>query len=274
MPKSVCNGRSQAHSDEIGIWRLGSQFHTGAFATLWHAQPVDAKSNSRFDYILRLSVTGQNAPESLAQIRRFCEAAAATSHPNIVPVLDAGRFGQQAYLVMPRLDGVTMMAPLTGNGEVPLPIVLWWVRQLAQGLDALNQAGWVHHDVKPENVIIAENGHASLVDLGFAIRSGTAPAGVVQGSKDYLAPELMSGSVPVQPSADIFSLGRLLWKFVLRVNVESDRWLAPVVEVLEQMIDDDPRLRPSAEEVAKHMLRLEIETLGGHIRPQARCRVA
>ncbi len=256
----------------LGIWRLGQCLHQSDVAELCLAQPADAVGNPRFDYVLKRAVAADHDLESRRQIQQFHDAANSTNHPNLVAVLDASVIGSAAYVVMPRLDGATMAAHLESAHPVALPVALWWTRQIAQGLSALHAAGWVHQDVKPENVIISTSGHATLVDLGFAAKLGEIPQQTFRGTTHFAAPESLIAQEPIHPAVDIFSLGRVLWSWTTRVQTVSDQLLAPVAELVEQMVADEPQQRPTAESVSRQLLRLEIESLGCHIGPQTALR--
>lgn len=258
----------------LGIWRIGSLLHESGTAELSLAQPADSAGSPRWDYTLKRARGGESDLEGRRQIGRFIAAATSIAHPNLIAVLDASTTAASPYLVMPRLEGQTMQWHLESDTATPLPVALWLVRQIAQALDALHSAGWVHGDVKPENTIVGSRGHVTLVDLGFASRVHTLPNHQYRGTPDYSAPESMSGELATMPSMDIFSLGRILWQWMIRTEQVSQSLLEPVADLVEAMVSSDPSQRPGAGEVAKQLLRLEIETLGRHIGPSPDRRAA
>jgi serine/threonine protein kinase len=156
---------------------------------------------------------------------------------------------------------------LTSSPAKKLPVALWLIRQTAQALSVLHESGWIHGDVKPENVMVGPRGHATLVDLGFATRIHSVRNRLFRGTPDYASPELMSGQHAALPAMDIFSLGRMLWQWMARIEPVSQVVLEPVADLVETMIAEDPNDRPAANEVVKELLQLEIETLGRHIGP-------
>jgi serine/threonine protein kinase len=251
----------------LGIWRIGQTLHESRFATLSLAQPADAICSPRWDYVIKRAVTGEHELEGRRQITQFIAAASCAAHPNLVAILDASATAASPYLVMPRLEGLTMQSHLGSDVLLPLPVALWWVRQVAQALNALHTAGWVHGDVKPENAIVGGQGHVTLVDLGFACRVHTVANHQFRGTPDYSAPESLSGEIAAMTAMDIFSLGRVLWQWMTRIEQVSRNMLEPVAELVEGMVAVNPADRPKAEAVAKQLLRLEIETLGRHIGP-------
>lgn len=251
----------------VGIWRLGETLHRTDSAELSLAQPADAVGSPRWDYVVKRTVGTSPDVESRQQILRFVAAAAGIVHPNLVPVLDASTTASAPYLVMPRLEGVTMSVHLQSETLKPLPVALWLVRQIAQALDALHQGGWIHGDVKPENVMVGASGHVTLVDLGFATRVHTVAKHHYRGTPAYSAPEALSGEMAAIPAMDVFSLGRMLWQWMTRTLPVTQTMLEPVAELVEKMVSPDPDQRPSADAISKQLLRLEIETLGRHIGP-------
>lgn len=230
------------------------------------AQPADASGSPRWDYVLKRAIGAERNLESRRQIERFALAASATAHPNLIAVLDAST-AASPYIVMPRLEGSTLNVALNGVGSAALPVVLWWIRQVAQSLAALHAAGWVHQDLKPENVIIGSRGHATLIDLGFAARAGESVEPAFRGTPKYAAPEAIAVQGFVQTASDIFSLGRLLWFSITQVRSANDRMLEPVAELIERLVAEDPKQRPDANWICRQLLRLEIESLGRHIGP-------
>jgi len=253
----------------MGIWRLGQQIGGGAHSVLSAAQPADSIGNTRWDYAVRSIPQTADHGEAIAQLRRFVTAAAVVRHPHLIAVLDSSLDGAEPFLVMPRLADRSLADVLASVAIQPLPVVLWLARQTAEASSALHHSGFVHGDIKPENVLLSPRGHATLIDLGFARRSGELPDGVFRGSPDFAAPELIDGAAAASPAADCFALGRLLWRLLAvtdRIATTAAGFDA-VADLIAELVDADPQRRPTAATVASRLIRLEIETLGCHIRP-------
>lgn len=255
----------------LGIWRLGDPIHHGPQSRLWAAQPSDSIGSPRWDYVIR-TVPGDsrgNRGESVAQLRRFVAAASVARHPHLVAVLDSALDSAEPYLVMPRLSDRSLADCLQSGSAQPLPVVLWLVRQTAEAAAALHQSGFIHGDIKPENVLISSRGHATLVDLGFARPIGQPGDGVFRGSIAYAAPECVDGKTPATATSDSFSLGRLLWQLLSLTgkNATTAAGIDAVADLIAELVDPVASKRPSAEQLAGRLVRLEIETLGCHIRP-------
>lgn len=256
-------GDSSGSPDQIGIWRLGSEIHRSSEFRVFRSQPVDAAGSPRWDYVVK-TASNEQARHGVCQ---SISVGASVQHPNLVPVLDGDACNEVAYLVMPLIPGQTMRATLDAVVSKPLPVALWLVRQLCQALDSLHHAGWTHRDVKPENIVVGQNGHVTLVDLAFC-HHGTASAdSPFRGTPRYAAPELFANASASSSASDIFAAGKILWEWLVKVDTENDLLLRPVCELVERMVDEVPQRRPSASEVTQTLLRLEIDTLGRHIGP-------
>ena len=149
--------------------------------------------------------------------RRFvheARAAGEVRHKHLVPIMDAGEAEGRPYLAVALVRGQTLEARLASDGRMTLEDVVRVVAHVASGLDALHAGGIVHRDVKPSNVIIDETGSANLTDFGLAKGRAytvlTKP-GMVMGTLDYVAPELLRGSEATAAS-DIYALGCLAYE--------------------------------------------------------------
>lgn len=251
----------------LGIWRLGPTVHRSKMAELSIAQPADAAGSPRWDYVVKRAIGDEGDCEPRHQINRFTAAATAASHPNLIAVLDGSVSGPSPHVVMPRVEGATMQRHLDHHDAQPLPVALWMVRQVAQGLEALHSTGWIHGDVKPANVMVGSRGHVTLIDLGFAAQIHSPLGALFRGTPAYAAPELIEGNTAALPAMDIFALGRLLWQSLTRIEPASEQQLEAVAELVEAMVAEKPSERPEAGSVKRRLLQLEIESLGCHLGP-------
>ncbi|WP_182869045.1 protein kinase domain-containing protein [Rhodopirellula sp. JC639] len=256
--------------EQLGIWRLGSNVREGASFCVCFAQPVDAVGSPRWDYAMKVATS----PDGRTGIASSIAAGAVIRHPNVVPVLDGNASGEWPYVAMPLLDGRTMKWHLASGPRKPLPVALWLIRQICQGLAAMHAAGWTHGDVKPDNVIVGSNGHVTLIDLAFAHQGTMDPSAPFRGTRKYAAPELLVNASAGTPASDLFAAGRMLWEWLARVETSNEQVLSPVCELVECMVDEAPENRPSADEVTATLLRMEIDTLGEHIVPTVQRRAA
>jgi serine/threonine-protein kinase len=152
--------------------------------------------------------------------RRFlveARAAGHLTHPHIVTLFDVGETPDgQPYLAMERLPGDTLASRVAREGLPPMPVVLELAMQMASALDYAHAHGVVHHDIKPENIMLADGWRqAKIADFGIAERRGSRPVdgnprGEVGGTPAYMAPEHLRGE-PTDARSDLFSLGVVLY---------------------------------------------------------------
>ncbi|MBL8606605.1 MAG: serine/threonine protein kinase, partial [Myxococcales bacterium] len=171
-------------------------------------------------------MTPDEAAEYRARFFREARAAANLRHPNIVAIYDVGEEAGTPFLVMELLRGRTLRASIAG--DTPIEQRLRWLVDVAEALAAAHAAGLVHRDVKPDNVLVGEDGVARVLDFGLAKRPADpelgaastpddAPtsfqtrSGVVLGTPRYMAPEQMVGAL-VDGRADQFSWGRMAYE--------------------------------------------------------------
>jgi len=160
---------------------------------------------------------------------REAKAAAAVSHPNIAAIYDVGEADGVVYLAMELVEGRTLRK-LAGDRQVAVPETLRIAAQIAEGLGRAHREGIVHRDVKPENVIVDDSGHAKILDFGLAKLRGAREAeqadlaeketmavltqeGQTVGTVPYMSPEQARGK-PTDGRSDLFSLGIVIYELV------------------------------------------------------------
>ncbi len=162
----------------------------------------------------------QAAAADPAYRRRFvieARAAGHLSHPHIVTIFDAGETADgRSYIAMERLSGETLASRVAREGFPPLPVIMALIGQVADALDYAHAQGVVHHDIKPENIMVSEDWHhAKINDFGIAERRNTRDDGgnlrtEVGGTPAYMAPEHLRGE-STDARSDLFSLGVMLY---------------------------------------------------------------
>ncbi len=194
-------------------YRLTRRLGEGSFAETFLAT----------DTLLQRQVAVKILREQYARDPRFAahfaneaQAAAAVSHPNVVEVYDSGREGETLFIVMEWVDGSNLKQMIREQAPLPVPEAIRLLLELLQGLAVIHQAGIVHRDVKPQNVLMTRHGSAKLTDFGIArgaVASGLTETGVVVGTAAYMAPEQASGK-PVGPGVDLYAAGVILFELV------------------------------------------------------------
>lgn len=152
---------------------------------------------------------------------REAEAVARLRHPSIVQIYDFGEVDGRPYFTMEYISGGSLAEKLGGVVQ-PARESAQMVAALAQAVHAAHQGGIIHRDVKPANVMLAENGAPKIGDFGLARRldgdTGLTHTGARMGTPSYMAPEQMSGDpAAVSPAIDIFALGALLYEMLTGV---------------------------------------------------------
>ncbi|MCP4193058.1 MAG: serine/threonine protein kinase [Planctomycetaceae bacterium] len=278
-----------APSKLLGNWQLERIVSAGPFTNVYFARPLGCPPSWPADYVVKVLNTKHAAdPVAVNALRREAEVGRHSSHPNLVPILEARLDERLPHLVMPRLVGAPLSAAIRGVGRLAVPQALWISRQVAQALRHLHAKGWVHADVKPANIMVSKDGHATLIDLGSSLRpdeSIFAWQRPVVGTLKYVAPELLTSATQTNPSSDIYSLGISLFEMLVghppfvanepEALVEAHLSCAApdvgelradvpdsVGYLLRGMLAKTPLRRPqSADEVINQIASLEIESL-------------
>lgn len=142
--------------------------------------------------------------------RRFIQEArtvAKLRHENVVSALDAGEYDGTYYFVMEFVEGRNLADILNERGSLPARQAAKIVAQIGEALRHAHQAGLVHRDVKPGNVLVSESGVAKLCDLGLTRPAGDLREGKAEGTPYYISPEQAKGRQRIDHRADIYSLG-------------------------------------------------------------------
>ncbi len=156
---------------------------------------------------------GDPEPEEEERFRREKEVLSDLGHPSIVRLLDFGEDAQGLFIVMEYAPGVNLEEVLEGGRPIDTDRCLMMFADLADGLRHAHDRGIHHRDVKAENVVVREDGWASLVDFGVALKRGASRltnAGFVMGTLAYLPPEVIQGEPRDGVQGDIYALGQLL----------------------------------------------------------------
>jgi eukaryotic-like serine/threonine-protein kinase len=236
VPERVLNGR----------YRLIREIARGGMAAVWEAE--DSLLDRRVAVKL-LHAQFADDPEFLERFRREARAAARLSHPNIVPIYDVGEHGETRtpYIVMELVDGGNLKDRIRQAAPLADAEIRTVGATLATALEYAHRRGLVHRDIKPQNVLLGEDGRPRLTDFGIAqamASSGLTRTGVVMGSVQYIAPELVRGRAAV-PQSDVYSLGVVLYEMATgRVPFQADTDLAVALAHAEEAPAPPRNLNP------------------------------
>jgi WD40 repeat protein len=203
--------------------------------------------------VVALKVIKAGAHAAAAERARFqteARVAARLRHPHLVPIHEVGEHQGQPYLVLELVEGGSLADKLSGK-PWPARTAAELVRALAGAMQYAHQAGVVHRDLKPGNVLLATDGTPKISDFGLAkvlagAEAGHTGSGEVLGSPPYMAPEQALGkSKEVGPAADVYALGAILYELLTgRPPFVGET----AVDTLVQVVNDEPvpvrRLQP------------------------------
>jgi serine/threonine protein kinase len=221
-------------------------------------------------------------------LQREARTGLSVHHSHLVRFLHTHVTRPPYFLVMELLHGESLRRRLRREYRLDLATTLWVARQTAEALAALHRAGFLHGDVKPDNIRLVDDGTAVLIDLGFAHRPGENAAlareGYVLGTVNYLAPELCGGQPEEGCASDLFSLGVTLFEMLAgampyppgtlaqtfrrhQCDPPADiRRLVPglppaLVSLIERLLARRPPDRPRVGAVVQQLVSLEITAL-------------
>ncbi|GAT06759.1 serine/threonine protein kinase StpK7 [Mycolicibacterium fortuitum] len=245
-------------STPFGHYQLQKLIGRGGMGEVYQAYDSDT------DRIVALKVL----PPHLAQdatfqerFRRESHAAAGVSNPHVVPIHGYGEIDGRLYLDMRLIEGRNLGAMLTKTGKPLDPaFVVGMVEQVAEALDGAHAAGLIHRDVKPSNILIADNDFVYLIDFGLARTAGDAgmtTAGSTLGTLAYMAPERFDGG-KVDLRSDVYALACVLYECLTGerpypADSLEQQIAGHMVSPAPRASDKDPRLAAFDEVIAKGM---------------------
>ncbi|MFF8674762.1 Stk1 family PASTA domain-containing Ser/Thr kinase [Streptomyces sp. NPDC015242] len=195
-----------------GRYRVDARIAVGGMATVYRA--VD----TRLDRVLALKVMHPSLAVDVSFVERFIREAksvARLAHPNVVQVFDQGTDGSYVYLAMEYVAGCTLRDVLRERGALQPRAALDIVEPVLAALGAAHRAGFVHRDMKPENVLIGDDGRVKVADFGLvrAVDTVTNTTGTVLGTVSYLAPEQIENGT-ADPRVDVYACGVMLYEML------------------------------------------------------------
>ncbi|WP_280345605.1 serine/threonine-protein kinase [Nocardia neocaledoniensis] len=200
-----------------GRYRLTDPIGTGAMGVVWRATDVRLRRTVAVKQLLLApGLTGTQALEAKLRAMREGRIAARLHHPNAITVFDVAEEDGQPWLVMEYMNAPSLAVKLAGGATLPPIEVAGIGAQAAAALSAAHDAGIMHRDVKPANLLVGDDGTVKLTDFGISHATGdvtVTATGFLAGTPAYLAPEIARGDNP-KPAADVFALGSTLYAAV------------------------------------------------------------
>ena len=254
-------------------YRLDERIGAGAMGAVWRATDELLNRTVAVKELLAVAASGAAAArndaleESRQRILREGRIGARLQHPHVISMFDVVVHDDRPWLVMEYLPSRSLAQLLAEKGPLPAAEVAEIGRQVADGLAAAHDAGVVHRDVKPGNVLIADDGRVKLTDFGVSRAVDDVQltrTGLIAGTPAFLSPEVARGLDPTAAS-DVFALGATLYAAVEgtppfglddnayallhKVATESPRRpreTGPVIDVIMHLLSREPDDRPTA----------------------------
>jgi eukaryotic-like serine/threonine-protein kinase len=225
-------------------YRLDAQVGHGGMSTVYRA----------FDVVLERQVAIKLMHRDIAadadqleRFRREARAVAQLNHPHVVGVIDAGEDDNTPYIVFEYVEGETLKDRIRRHGRLPIPEAVAYAIEIARALGAAHERHIVHRDVKPQNVLIDEEGTAKVTDFGIArtmTEEGLTADGRVLGTTDYVSPEQALGH-EVGPQSDLYSLGIVLFEMLTGdVPFSGENQVAVAMKHVREELPDVQVRRP------------------------------
>ncbi|MET7640274.1 protein kinase [Streptomyces sp. NPDC005438] len=304
VPGNAGAPKAQRFTVVAGRYELRREIGSGGMGVVWEAWDTQLR---RFVALKGIRFSGSATSRAMARARREAQAIAHIQHQNVVSVHDVIETGSEVWIVM-ELHKAPSLADLLQEDQLSVPRAARLALQVLEGLGAVHQAGVLHRDIKPHNLLVLSQDRVLLVDFGIATFEGaemvTLPEDIPPGTPKYLAPELLYG-VSGHPMAatrqsDLWSLGVTLFEMVEgRTPFDGDTpwgvytavhrdpvppmlYAGPLAEIITGLLSKDPGERPTAEKVEETLRRIvdssprgrtaagAVEASGGGSRPEPR----
>ncbi|MFF5702742.1 Stk1 family PASTA domain-containing Ser/Thr kinase [Streptomyces sp. NPDC012794] len=217
-----------------GRYRVDARIAAGGMATVYRA--VD----TRLDRVLALKIMHPDLAADAVFVDRFIREAksvARLAHPNVVAVFDQGTDGPYTYLAMEYVSGCTLRDVLRERGALQPRAALDILEPVLAALGTAHRAGFVHRDMKPENVLIGDDGSVKVADFGLvrSVDSATNTTGSILGTVSYLAPEQIEDGV-TDTRVDVYACGVVLYEMLTGSKPHTGGTAA---QVLYQHLNED-----------------------------------
>lgn len=239
---------------EFGPYRIVEPLGEGGMASVYKAYQANM---DRYVALKVLPRHFANDAEFVARFEQEAKVLAKLRHPHILPVHDYGQADSFTYLVMPYIEGGTLINALSKKDPLPLPDIERIISQVGDALDYAHSQGIIHRDIKPSNVLVDQRGNCMLMDFGIAkiveSSNNLTQTGGILGTPAYMAPEQGRGAA-TDARIDIYALGVILYEMSTgRVPFKAETPIAVLVKHINDPLPPprvvNPNLAPQVEQV-------------------------
>ena len=238
---------SIAPGTKLGRYEIRTQLGAGGMGEVYLAQ------DTQLERTIALKILPADVTSDRQRMHRFVQeakAAAALNHPNIAHIYEIGKADGTSFIAMEFIDGETLRA-LSKQGELAVTAILDIAIQIASALAAAHDAGIVHRDIKPDNIMLTHDGLVKVLDFGLvkltesqSTTDTEAPtkalvhtdAGTVMGTANYMSPEQARGQ-KVDARTDIWSLGVVLYELT---TGRLPFWGATTTDIIASIVKTEP----------------------------------
>lgn len=242
----------------VGVWNIERAIGSGGMGAVWKGKHAETGRLAAIKVIL----IEQLADDRI--VKRFeREKRVVVEHDHLVQVLDAGRLPDgRLFLALEYLDGADLEALCRSQGKLTADHALHFAVQIADGLEALHRAGFIHRDIKPQNVFVTRGRkqHVKLIDYGLAkpldgsreeLLPGMTQQSIGAGTPDYMAPEQFTDFAGVDARADVYSLAMVMFRMLTgRTAYLAGSWQDQMRMRLEQQFEPRKVLEREAPDVS------------------------
>ena len=269
---------TMAETRVAGRYRVGRCLGTGGMGRVWYARDEVLRRDVAIKEIaLPFGLSDDDRDEMQGRSLREARAAARLNHPNVVRIYDVMDDDERPLIVMEYVPSRSLLQVIHDNGPLPVAQVADIGLAVLSALTAANRVGVIHRDVKPSNVLVADDGRVVLTDFGSAIidqgEGVLTRTGVILGSPRYISPERARNGIAT-PESDLWSLGATLYEavegqapyarettldtLVALATQKPDpiRKAGALKPVLNGLLQKDPRSRMKAGDVEERLRRI------------------
>ena len=287
--QSLTPTASKTTTDIVSYWQLGQQITGGRWYDIYQAAPKTVSAESGFGYVIKMinaNLPQEKIPFAIDRLGREALATEQILHPNVIRLLDAELDRAPFFLVQPWITGRSYDSYLSTASQMPLSRMLWAFRLIAEGVGVGHEHGRVHLGLDTSHVMIGKTGRATL--LGWSQSHGAGervwlPHDQLQLAR-YTAPECFETDYIAHSSADVYSLGALIYHSLTLRSPASGHTISAVAKshrhqipedlifaqplcppvlgrLVKEMLFKNPARRPQFQKVLNRLVAIEIDHL-------------